>query len=178
MGAEKSAASPKPTPAWVTAHKCCKPGAPCTSCRCVTGLRVPSRYLSWSEPLSRQLSWSTSVSQQTLLFIYTWKGRDLQYLAGFRNFLKPLSSLFPELKEFVCRMKCFTSPFNILSLNDLPFKMKVLSRRRLLYNKRFIQKSVAFIIKNSSASGAVKMALPPKHEDLSLHPQTLHKMPA
>lgn len=48
----KAAVSLKPTPVWVTAHKCWKTRAYCTACRKLTRLEIVlSRWLCWSEPL-------------------------------------------------------------------------------------------------------------------------------
>lgn len=80
----KTAASLKPTPAWVTAQKCWEPGAYCTGCRQLNRMEsVLSWWLSWSEPLpgtkaalcffqAARLVW---LSQQSLLF-YIHLGKE------------------------------------------------------------------------------------------------------
>lgn len=39
-------------------------------------------------------------------------------LVHFRDFLKPLSCLLHEFNEFTCRKEGFTTPYNILCLNQ------------------------------------------------------------
>lgn len=80
-----------------------------------------------------QLSLCKNVSQPVLLLICSWWGGGLENLVSFRNFLKTLSSLLPELNEHPCRMECFASswiilffhlPLNNLCLEELPWKIK------------------------------------------------------
>lgn len=123
----------KLTQAWVTTHENCKPGAHCTgSIRTGWGVSFLHatvhlslfqiaplvsifKYLSWSEVLLGILACLEMYLSCLHCFYMRGKwGNYLLNLVSFRNFLKPLSCLLPELKELFQRMKKFTSPQNIL----------------------------------------------------------------
>lgn len=71
-----------------------------------------------------QLLWE---HQRFLLLTEAWGRRDLVYSANLKNFRKPLSYLFPEFKELLCRNGCLKSLQNTLCFSEFLSKWKLLS---------------------------------------------------
>lgn len=69
--------------------------------------------------------------------MYILGGKKLICLISFRDFLKPLSCLLPDLKELPNRMECLYE--NILCFKRLPSKMECLYQRKLLLNKQALE---------------------------------------
>lgn len=121
-----AAASPKSTPAWVTAHKSWEPGAHCTTCKQLNKLKSTqlsrleiglSSRLRWPGlvqeaqlvfPSSRQLTWSLSfpaylahirVACTHLFCLYTLEKKSLSESGQFQGLPKAiLSCSLPILK--------------------------------------------------------------------------------
>lgn len=156
----------KLTQAWVTTHENCKPGAHCTgSIRTGWGVSFLHatvhlslfqiaplvsifKYLSWSEVLLGILACLEMYLSCLHCFYMRGKwGNYLLNLVSFRNFLKPLSCLLPELNSFSRGWKnlpplrtsyCFTSILIPCILSWFPPRLTALTSRETAWSNTIL----------------------------------------
>lgn len=116
---QRPAMSPKPVPAWAMTRESWQLGACCTTCRPL------DRLERFYQAAGASLVW---VSLSILTILYAWGITGLVYLS------QSPSWFLPELKGLPYSVIWFTSLWNTLHLNEIPYKMKVLSPKKPLHD--------------------------------------------
>jgi hypothetical protein len=125
----KTPASPRPTPAWVTAHRAGNPEHTAQPAGSWTGQMVSSPGSSAGLCFfqSASLVW---VSLSSLARYVFQRRRSLVNLLSSGKFLKPLNCFFPEFNELLFRMESANSPQNIQLLHLLFSTLCFMSQRQ------------------------------------------------